>query len=362
MTGIISVRGADGVVPQTQAVAQEIPADATQVRIVTLSFDPAEVTIPTGTAVSWANDDTVPHTVTATDGAFDSGIFDPGASFSWTFEQPGSFGYICQLHPQMQGTVIVEGEAVAAAAPVAVATSEAEPNTEQPAGPTDAAVSIADFAFEPATLDIPPGAAVVWTNDGQVPHTVTGEFADSGILDPGQTFFHTFAEGGEFSYSCALHPDMVGTVRVSGNAAGESAQPATAAAGPDLEGVWLIELTADDDAILGGQRALATFHGDGTVDADFSGAPGAGTPASFLTSGRGEWVVQDAECGVALVALVNDANRRFAGTATLDAQGQLDETGRVLDGTFDFIMLSADGQTLGEGSGTIRGDLVPLEP
>ena len=118
MTGSIGVRGADGVVPETQSASQEVPADATTVRIVNLAFNPAEVTISTGSTVSWTNDDSVPHTVTSTDGVFDSGIFDPGANFTWTFDQPGSFPYACQIHPQMQGTVIAEGEAVASAAPV----------------------------------------------------------------------------------------------------------------------------------------------------------------------------------------------------------------------------------------------------
>src|ERR671921_57922 len=88
MTGVIRVRDENGVVPETQTTSQEVPADATIVRIVNLAFDPAEVTIPTGTAVSWINDDSVPHTVTSSDGVFDSGIFDPGASFTWSFDQP----------------------------------------------------------------------------------------------------------------------------------------------------------------------------------------------------------------------------------------------------------------------------------
>src|SRR5215204_4449652 len=117
MTGSIGVRGADGVVPETQSASQEVPADATTVRIVNLAFNPAEVTISTGSTVSWTNDDSVPHTVTSTDGVFDSGIFDPGANFTWTFDQPGSFPYACQIHPQMQGMVIAEGEAVASAGP-----------------------------------------------------------------------------------------------------------------------------------------------------------------------------------------------------------------------------------------------------
>src|SRR5919112_4893797 len=60
MTGVIRVRDENGVVPETQTAAQEIPADATPVVIANLAFDPAAVTVPTGTTVAWMNDDAVP--------------------------------------------------------------------------------------------------------------------------------------------------------------------------------------------------------------------------------------------------------------------------------------------------------------
>ena len=362
MTGSISVRGADGVVPETQVAAQEIPADAIHVRIVNLAFDPAEVTIPTGTAVAWFNDDYVPHTLTSTDGAFDSGIFAPGATFSWAFDQPGSFPYVCQLHPQMQGTVIAEGEAVAGASPVSAAEGQTELAAQQAAAPADAAVSIVDFAFEPATLDVPAGATVTWTNDGQAPHTVTGEFADSGILEPGQTFSHTFTESVENSYVCAIHPDMAGAIRVSAGTAIASTPTAPSAVGTGPEGVWLIHLDSDSDATLGAHRALATFHDDGTIEADFSAEPGDGDANAMLTSGRGEWLLEDAICQISLIALMNDANQRFAGTATINAEAQLDADAGVLDGTFDFVAVAASGEPLGDGSGTLRGGKASLGP
>jgi hypothetical protein len=59
---------------------------------------------------------------------------------------------------------------------------------------------------------------------------------------------------------------------------------------------------------------------------------------------------------------MNDANQQFAGTATLDAQARLDADGRILDGTFDFATVGAGGEPLGEGSGTLRGGLVSLDP
>jgi plastocyanin len=363
MTGRIGVRGEDGVVPQAQAAAQDAPADAAPVRIINLSFDPAEVTIPTGTAVAWANEDTVPHTVTSVDGVFDSGIFDPDGSFSWTFDQPGSFPYVCQLHPQMQGTVIVEGEATAGASTELTAGDDNEPASQQAVAPGDVSVSIVDFAFEPAALEASAGTTVVWTNEGQAPHTVTGEFADSGILEPGQTFSHTFAESGEFRYVCAIHPQMEGTVSVGAGAGVEPAGATPVVAPVDgLEGVWLISLLPDDESVLGAQQALVAFEPGGTIEADFTPGPGTDTPPTTLRAGRGEWVVRDQVCNVALVALMNDANQRFAGTVTIEAQGRLDLESRTIDGTFEFAVVSADGQTLGQGSGTVRGGSVPLDP
>jgi plastocyanin len=371
MTGVIRVRDENGVVPQTQTTAQEVPADATTVVIANLAFDPSAITVPTGTTVAWTNEDAAPHTVTSADGAFDSGIFDPGSSFAFTFNEPGSFPYACQLHPQMQGTVTAEGEAVAAApASDSQTATTAEDTTAQPqeaAEAGEATVSIVDFAFEPATLDVSAGTTVVWTNTGQAPHTVTGDFADSGVLEPGQTFSHTFAQSGDFSYVCAIHPQMTGAIRVGVAAAPASTLTATPAAdGTTVEGVWLIQLTPDNEEILRRHQALATFHADGTVEADFSAVSGAGAATSVLTAGRGEWLLQEqgqgTVCRVSLIALMNDADRRFAGTAKVEAEARLDATGRAIDGAFEYAVVSAGGQSLGDGSGTLSGESVPLDP
>ena len=366
MTGVIRVRDENGVVPETQTTAQDVPADATTVVIANLAFDPSAITVPTGTTVAWTNEDAVPHTVTSTDGAFDSGIFDPGGSFAFTFNDPGSFAYVCQLHPQMQGTVTAEGEAVAAApatdsqTATTAADTAAQPQEATEAG--EATVSIVDFAFEPATLEVSEGTAVVWTNAGQAPHTVTGDFADSGVLESGQTFSHTFTESGDFSYVCAIHPQMTGTIRVSTGAATVATPAAPAAVGTGPEGVWLIRLVPDDEAVLGAHQALVTFHDDGTIEADFSAESGDEATTAVLTSGRGEWLVTEAVCRISLIALMNDANQRLAGTATFDAEAELDTDGRAFDGTFDFAVVSASGEPIGDGSGTLLGGSVSLDP
>lgn len=85
-----------------------------------------------------------------------------------------------------------------------------------------ASVSAVDFKFVPQTVTISPGETVTWTNNGQSPHTVTGGGFNSGNLNPGQTFSHTFSSAGTFAYHCQYHQaqGMVGTVIVTGSGGG----------------------------------------------------------------------------------------------------------------------------------------------
>ena len=77
------------------------------VAIADFAFDPATIEVAVGTTVTWANRDAAPHTVTADDGAFDSGRLNPGQSFSVTFDRPGTHAYHCDFHPFMRATVVV---------------------------------------------------------------------------------------------------------------------------------------------------------------------------------------------------------------------------------------------------------------
>jgi|SRR5579885_1276281 plastocyanin len=77
-------------------------------------FNPNPVTVAPGTEVEWKNTDTVGHTVTSgkpTDNdagsLFDSSIIKAGGDFKFTFQNPGTFDYFCQVHPWMTGQVIV---------------------------------------------------------------------------------------------------------------------------------------------------------------------------------------------------------------------------------------------------------------
>jgi plastocyanin len=82
------------------------------VKLVNLSFSPAQLTIKVGTTVVWTSEDNAPHTVTADDGSFDSGNLKKGDSFSFTFTKAGTFPYYCAYHGTaggggMAGTITV---------------------------------------------------------------------------------------------------------------------------------------------------------------------------------------------------------------------------------------------------------------
>ncbi len=74
-------------------------------------YAPGTRAVAPGTWVTWSNDGLDAHTVTALDGAFDSGDLDPSEGFSWYFDQPGTFAYVCTQHPWMTGTIVVADSA-----------------------------------------------------------------------------------------------------------------------------------------------------------------------------------------------------------------------------------------------------------
>jgi YVTN family beta-propeller protein len=82
-------------------------AAAASVSIANFAFAPAEVTIAAGDAVTWTNDDGAPHGLAYGDGAPGANPLLPGAKFTRTFDRPGSYDYVCAVHPYMSGKVVV---------------------------------------------------------------------------------------------------------------------------------------------------------------------------------------------------------------------------------------------------------------
>jgi len=80
---------------------------AAKVEIVNFAYDPDPVTIQVGGKVIWMNRDSAPHTATAEDGTFDTGIIEEGKIKSESFKEPGTYAYFCEIHPSMHGTVKV---------------------------------------------------------------------------------------------------------------------------------------------------------------------------------------------------------------------------------------------------------------
>lgn len=67
------------------------------------------ITVDAGEEVTVVNADSTAHTWTSTDGLFDSGSLSSGASFNHTFDEAGEYTFFCGIHPQMTGSITVEG-------------------------------------------------------------------------------------------------------------------------------------------------------------------------------------------------------------------------------------------------------------
>ena len=84
------------------------PAPANKVSIANFAFSPATLTIAAGQSVTWSNDDGAPHGLAYKDGMKGTDVLLAGASFSRTYDKPGTFDYLCAVHPYMTGKVIVQ--------------------------------------------------------------------------------------------------------------------------------------------------------------------------------------------------------------------------------------------------------------
>jgi plastocyanin len=150
MLGAITVVA---VVAAVALLAAPVRAASADVAVVDYSFTPQTVTVGTGDTVTWTVGATKdPHTVSPVDpaGAFDgSGILRAGETFQVTFQQPGTYRYRCEIHPeQMTGTIIVAETSAtppgpsptASASPIATAAVSGAPvATTTPTTPSDSA-------------------------------------------------------------------------------------------------------------------------------------------------------------------------------------------------------------------------------
>lgn len=93
--------------PDPSPTAAAPAAAGPAISISGFSFSPHLLTVKVGAKVTVTNADTTAHTWTAKGGAFDSGELAHGRSFSFTFAKPGTYAYVCSIHPSMTGSVVV---------------------------------------------------------------------------------------------------------------------------------------------------------------------------------------------------------------------------------------------------------------
>ncbi len=253
--------------PTSTATATSESTDsgaARQVLSDIVGFQLEDLTVEVGTTVTWTNRDRASHT--SSSGApdtpidmWDSPRLGAGETFSFTFQEEGTFPYFCRVHPgSMRGTVTVVATTAIAPSPDPTPTPDptsttspptptrtpqqptAEPTATQPpptptpeppmATPTPTATAlppgeeissdVVRSTLEDLVIEV--GTTVTWTNQDPVSHTVSSGTPreptlewDSFNLNQGDTYTFTFDEVGEFPYFCRFHPrTMLATVVV----------------------------------------------------------------------------------------------------------------------------------------------------
>lgn len=83
-------------------------AEKAAIHIDNFAFGPDTLTVSRGTTVTWTNRDDIPHSIVEVNGLFRSRALDTDGSYSFTFAEPGTYDYICGLHPHMKGKIIVK--------------------------------------------------------------------------------------------------------------------------------------------------------------------------------------------------------------------------------------------------------------
>lgn len=92
----------------TPSLQQTPSVSDNTIRIKSLVFDPADITVPVGSTVRWVNQDSVPHRIQFSDTKFSPVLLASGQSGSQKFDRPGVFTYMCSIHPEMYGSVTVK--------------------------------------------------------------------------------------------------------------------------------------------------------------------------------------------------------------------------------------------------------------
>ena len=173
------------------------------------TYSPSVMNVIQGQTVTWINKDSAAHTVTLDNGSFGSVSIMANESFSYTFNNLGRFDYHDSLNPSMEGTINVttDGKAPTPAVSQIPYTAPVYEGT----------VSIVNYSFNPAVINIKRGQIVSWVNNDVWAHTVTFDngLSNSGAISPRNSYSHTFMSPGIRTYHDALNPSLRGTIIVS---------------------------------------------------------------------------------------------------------------------------------------------------
>jgi plastocyanin len=159
-------------------------------------------------------------------------------------------------------------------------------------------VSIVDFAFDPGPITVQAGDSVQWANLGQATegHDVTGDGLDSGLMLPGAIYSHTFKTAGTFFYSCTIHPDMTGSVRVLA-----AKSPSKGSGGSGSRSPGSGNSGSGSGSGSSGSGSVPRASGGGSESAAVSAPDAAGSSSSLPSTGSDS--ARLAALGCALLAL-----------------------------------------------------------
>jgi plastocyanin len=88
--------------------APSVGSKSEAIAIRNFAFAPGNLRVPVGATVTWTNYDDVPHTATAKDGSWDTGLLNKSGSNAITFSKPGDYEYYCNVHPNMIARLTVQ--------------------------------------------------------------------------------------------------------------------------------------------------------------------------------------------------------------------------------------------------------------
>ena len=200
-------------------------------------------------------------------------------------------------------------------------------------------VSIVNMSFQPASLTINVGQTVTWTNNDTMAHTVTSDTGvwNSGTLNPGASFSFTFTTPGTYTYHCAFHGSMTGTIVVTGPVTPTVIAPTktftrTPTAVSTANDTPLPDLTVSSITYIGSNPSCANNPKVQVVVANIGAFPANGT-FSVSVSGSLAQTVNGLAAGQSVTLTFSAGSN----TATVDSTNvitETNETNNSLSGNF----------------------------